>query len=134
MAFIDDNMPVTGHQIGHHAVLPSGSEQGDIDFSGRLLLSSMDNADLVGCDVQKGLKACHPLIEKLPAMHKNQGVPVPRRDHLRRDDSLAESRCRGENPGIVHQKLRGGDLLFRRQFTQKAYTDRAVQPGVRRAA
>ena len=84
----------------------------------------MDNADLVRCDIQKGLKARHPLIEKLPAMHQNQGVPVPRRDYVRRDDGLAESRCRREHPGIVHQKLRGGVLLFSRQLTQKACTNR----------
>ena len=84
----------------------------------------MDNADLVGWDVQKDLETRHPLIEKLPAMDKNQRVPIPRRDHLRGDDGLAECRGRREHPGVVLEKLRGGFILFRRQLTEKPCSDR----------
>ena len=123
MAFIDDDMPVIGDQIGDDALSNQALHEGDIDVPGRLLLPAMDNAELVRRDVQEGLETRDPLIEKLPTMDENQGVPIPRRDHFRGDDGLAECRGRCEHPGFVLEKGRGSVILFRRQLSEKPCPD-----------
>jgi hypothetical protein len=75
--------------------------EGDIDFPGRLSLATIDNTELVRRDVEEGLEKRRPLLEKLPAMDKDQCVAIPRRDHFRSYDSLAECRGRCEHPGFV---------------------------------
>jgi hypothetical protein len=62
-------------------------------------------------------------IEKLPAMDKDQGIPISRRNHFRGNDGLAECRGRCEHPGFMPEKSCGSLILFRRQFTEKPCPD-----------
>ena len=73
---------------------------------------------------RKGLKARHPLIQKLPAMDENECVTIPCRDHCRGDDGLAERRGSREYACFVCEEVRGGGLLFRRQLAQEPFANR----------
>ena len=134
MAFIDDNMAVIGDQIGHDAPPNQALHKGDIDDAGRLLLSAMDHAEAVRRDVQKRLQPRDPLLEKLPAMDKNQGVPFPCSDHFRRNNGLAECRGRRKHPGFVLEKSCGGRLSVPASIRRETVSQGAVLAGVRRAA
>ena len=48
MALIDDNMAVIGDEIRYDALPNQALHQGDVDDAGRLPLSTMDDADLLG--------------------------------------------------------------------------------------
>jgi len=39
-----------------------------------------------------------PLIEKLPAMDEDQGIPIPRGNHLRRNDGLENAVVAASTP------------------------------------
>src|SRR5208283_4134192 len=53
MAFIDNDMPVIGDQIGDDARSYQALHEGHIDFPGRLLLSAMDNTERVRRNIQE---------------------------------------------------------------------------------
>ena len=134
MALIDDNMAVIGNQIRHNAPSNQALHEGDIDDPGRLLLSTMDHADLVRRDIQKRLKPRDPLLKKLPAMDENQGVPSPCSDHICGNNGLSECRGRRKHPGFVLEKSRGGRLLlFRPSVRRETVSQGAVLAGVRPA-
>ena len=134
MAFIDDDMAVIGDQIGDDALPNQALHEGDIDDSGRLLLSAMDDAEPVRRDVQKCLQPRHPLIEKLPAMDEDQGIPIPCSDHFRGDDGLAECRGRRKHPGFMLEKSCGGFTPVPASARRETVSRVAVLAGVRRAA
>ncbi len=104
MAFVDDYMPIVGDQIRDGTLPHQALHEGDIDIPGQLLLPAMDDAELVRRDIQKGLETRHPLIEELPAMDKDQGVPISRRNHFRGNNGLAECRGRCEHPGSCRRR------------------------------
>jgi hypothetical protein len=57
-------------------------------------------------------------------MDEDQGIPIPRGNHLRRNDGLAECGCRCEHPGFITEKGCDSSILFRRQLTEKPCPDR----------
>jgi hypothetical protein len=116
-------MTIVGDQIRDGTLPHQALHEGDIDIPGRLLLPAMDDAELVRRDIQKGLETRHPLIEKLPAMDKDQGVPISRRNHFRGNNGLAECRRSCEHPGFMPEKSCGSLILFRRQLTEKPCPD-----------
>ena len=71
MAFIDNDMPVIGDQIGDDALSYQALHEGHIDIPGRLLLPAMDNAERVRRNIQEGLETRDPLIEKLPTVDED---------------------------------------------------------------
>ena len=123
MAFIGDDMPVLGDEIGDDALPHQALHESDIDVAARLLLPAVDDAEPVRRDIQEGLETRHPLIEKLPAMDEHQRIPISLRDHFGRNDGLAECRSRGKHPGFMQEKGGGGIVLFRGQLTEKPYPE-----------
>src|ERR1700693_6350895 len=119
MAFIDNDMPVVGDQIGDDALSNQALHEGDIDVAAQLLLPAMDDTELVRSDIEEGLETRRPLVEELPAMDKDQCVPISCRDQFRGNDGLAESRGRCEHPCFMWKKGRGSFILLRRQLTEK---------------
>src|ERR1700722_670734 len=119
MAFVYDDMPIVGDQIGDNTVMDQALHERDIDSPGRFLPPTVDDTDLVRGDVEKGLKARHPLVEKLTAMDKDQRAPAPCRDHAGGDNGLAERRGRREDSDFVPEKVCGRRVLFIRQVAQE---------------
>ena len=60
MAFIDNDMPIIGDQIGDDALSYQALHKGHIDIPGWLLLPTMDNTERVRRNIQGGLEACDP--------------------------------------------------------------------------
>ena len=123
MAFVDHYVAVVCDQIGNDVPTDKTLQKGDIDNAGDTLLSAMDDADLVRCEIEEGSKPGHPLVEKLAAMDQNQRIPSPRRNELRRDNGFAES-CGGcQYAGVVSQKVHRGCFLLRRQCAKEAHPE-----------
>jgi hypothetical protein len=127
MAFVHNDVPIVGHQIDDDAVVDQALHKRDIDGASRLLPPAMDDTDFVWWNVEKSLKARHPLVEKLPAVDKDQRVPTPRRDHVRGNDGFAKRGGRREDAGFVPEKVRGRLLLLGRQLAQEPRPNRPSQ-------
>jgi len=123
VAFIDHHMHVVRDQIGHDAFADHTLQQRDIDDAAGCLLPAIDDANLGRRDVQEGVEPRDPLVEQLAVMDQYQGVPVARRDQLRRDDGLAKRRGRGEHAGVALEEMCGRHVLLRHQLAQESRPD-----------
>src|SRR5690348_1966815 len=72
VAFVDDDLPVAGHEIRHAIVTNQALDHCDVDPAGRVALSSTDLPDLPGVDAQEHGKLRAPLVEQRPSMYEDQ--------------------------------------------------------------
>ena len=124
MAFIDDDMPVVGDQIGDDALSDQALHERDIDVSGRLLLSAVDDAELVRRDIQEGLESRHPLVEKLPTMDQHQRVPSRAAIIFAAMTVLPNAVVAASTPVSCGRRAAVAFILFRRQLAEKPCPDR----------
>ncbi len=77
MAFVNDEMAVTGYEVRYLAAAHEALDQRDIDHPCRLAAPSTNGPDIPEIDFKEYPKALGPLREQLTTMDENQRVSSP---------------------------------------------------------
>lgn len=77
VAFVDDDVPVVGHEVLHFLVAVEALNHRNIDLTSPLRLACSDLPDVVEREVEEHREALAPLIKKLLAMDQHQRVDGP---------------------------------------------------------
>ena len=127
VALINDELTVICHDVVDFAVPDQALDQRHVDHTSRFPLSAADCTNLFGVDLKERLQPLNPLVEKFPTMHQNQRVSGAMTNQGRRDNRLAEGRCRGKNARIMCGERLEGALLLRAKLAKEP--DRVGQWG-----
>ena len=120
VTFVNNELPVSGHDVGHLALPDQALDGRNIDETRRPLLSTADDPNTICLDVEEGAQPRHPLIQQLLPMHQDQRIGVSLGYQSASDDGLAECRRGCEHASVVRHQGIHGRLLLLGERTEKA--------------
>ena len=94
MAFVHDDLAVSGHQIIHHMFAAEALYYRHVDQASRLFATASNLSNRLDRKVQKNRQSLSSLVEQLTPMDQDQCIDLSRRDHPRRHYGFTE-RSRG---------------------------------------
>ena len=113
VAFIDDNLPVAGHEIRDGLPAYQALDHRDVDPAGGVALSGTDLPDPLGVDTEEHGELRTPLVEQRSSMYQDQRAAGAGGHQISAYDCLARAR-RGDQNAAVAREKRAGCLFLNR--------------------
>ena len=104
VAFVNDKMTIVRDQVRYLALPHEALDQRDIYDTSRIAASAPDDADILRIDIEKRLKAFHPLAEQLSTMDENKRIPAPLSNERGCHNRLAEGGGRREHAIVMRRQ------------------------------
>lgn len=128
VALVDDDQPVPTEQCRRLVSASDALDHGDVDSSGRLVLTTADDAHLGPIHSQVLDQAVPPLVDQLGAIDEYERRHVMVRDHRARHDRLADSGRSHDHAPFMGDRGLHRPGLFRPEVPGEVEADRRV-PG-----
>ena len=126
VAFVNDKMTMV-HQVRYLALPHEALDQRDIDDTGRIAAPAPDDADILRIDIEKRLKAFHPLAEQLSMMDENKRILAPLSNERGGHNRLAEGGGRCEH--VIVMRRQGVECFNLRAVQRSLELHSARKPG-----
>ena len=100
VAFINDQVPITGYRIRDFTFPYEALDQRDVDAPRGLAFPAANGSNRTSVNREERLEAFDPLREQLATMHENQRATPALGNRSRRDNGLAK-RCSGREDALT---------------------------------
>src|ERR1700677_981749 len=113
MAFINNDVTVTGDQIRYLGFSKETLYQSHVDAAAGLATTATDGADTARIDRKKLRQPLGPLFEQLLSVYQDEAVASSMGNQSGRDDRFSKRRCRRQHTAVVlRQSVYRAPLLW----------------------